>query len=413
MTPLRTMTGDTCTDEKTLQTPVSPTNTDDTLVGDASIQVEEDTCSTIQPSARTSSSIDIENAQPQEEQEKRSRFLRRVTEPFRSKPEPEFVTENRTRKLEETPNGFPRLAAFQASEANFSLYRSFSYLHSRILLDLQDEITTLEKELDEKEWDDTEENEHCLKSRDTSATPTTTNTPRTRRVILREIKDKLMEYGAYTPSPHPFRIATELPRLAVQLTRSADEVLIKSRTLESFQRPSNRNYRSLRRFCYNTKPLMDAEMDSLRCKEDMVSLHNGREFVNFDASVETMIGQLDHALQKVFKTTTPPLLRYFRTPEAQEKTTDENISLYSKARIDKVVNIFITLVIFALLVIPVITMYQLTNTAAHGGAGSTNNRDVNNRDMFRAVGVLMIFTLLFSTAMSLLTKAARYDKSKG
>jgi predicted glycosyltransferase len=53
---------------------------------------------------------------------------------------------------------------------------------------------------------------------------------------------------------------------------------------------------------------MDAEMDSIRCKEDMVSLHNGREFVNFDASVETVIGQLDQMLQKMFKTTTPPLL---------------------------------------------------------------------------------------------------------
>jgi hypothetical protein len=64
MTPLRTMTGDTCADEKTPQSPISPTDTDDTMIGDAIIQVEEDTCSTIQPSVRTGSSIDIENAQP-------------------------------------------------------------------------------------------------------------------------------------------------------------------------------------------------------------------------------------------------------------------------------------------------------------------------------------------------------------
>jgi magnesium-transporting ATPase (P-type) len=74
-----------------------------------------------------------------------------------------------------------------------------------------------------------------------------------------------------------------------------------------------------------------------------------------------------------------------------------------------VVNIFITIVIFSLLVIPIILMYQLTNTAAHGDDGSTNSRNGNNRDMFQAVGVLMVFTLLFSTAMSLLTKAARHE----
>jgi hypothetical protein len=86
-----------------------------------------------------------------------------------------------------------------------------------------------------------------------------------------------------------------------------DEVLIKARTLESFQKPSDRNYRSVRRYHHNTKPLMDAEMDSIRCKEDIVSLHNGREWASFDGGVETVIGQVDRFLKKVFRTKTPPL----------------------------------------------------------------------------------------------------------
>jgi hypothetical protein len=109
--------------------------------------------------------------------------------------------------VEDTPFGFPRLAAFQASEANFSLYRSFSYLHSRVLLDLQDEITTLEKELDEKEWDDINENEHCLKSRN-AGTRHDAGSERTRRVILREIKDRLIEYGMCSISTSSLRCQT-------------------------------------------------------------------------------------------------------------------------------------------------------------------------------------------------------------
>jgi hypothetical protein len=97
--------------------------------------------------------------------------------------------------VEETPNGFPRLAAFQSSEPNFSLYRSFSYLHSRVLLDLQDEITCLEKELDEIDWDDHEEDADRLKSRDFDIRQSGDGEQRNRRVILREIKSKLMEYG--------------------------------------------------------------------------------------------------------------------------------------------------------------------------------------------------------------------------
>ncbi|CAO2656429.1 Nn.00g052320.m01.CDS01 [Neocucurbitaria sp. VM-36] len=401
MPPPRALTGDTFTDEKPPQSPVSPTNTDATLMGDA---VEEATRSSLRPSQRTNSSIDLENgSQPPENKKKRPKLLHRITHTFKSEPEPEDVLENRTRKLENTPNGFPRLAAFQSSEANFSLYRSFSYLHSRVLLDLQDEITSLEKELDEMDWDDFDEEPDRLRSREIDVDRSDgENDTRNRRVILREIREKLMEY---------------------------DEVLIKARTLESFQKPSDRNYRSLRRYHHNQKPLMDAEMDSVRSKEDIVSLHNGREWATFDGGVETMIGQVDRLLQKVFRTRTPPLQKYFRTPELQEKTSNEYIAFYSSTRIDKLVNILITFVIFILLVIPVVTMYHLTNTAAHveseptssnststsksSSSGMIGSVDTNNRDTFNAVGVLVVFTLLFSSAMSLLTKAARHELFAG
>ena len=100
-------------------------------------------------------------------------------------------------------------------------------------------------------------------------------------------------------------------RFSIQSERSTkyctDEVLIKARTLESFERPSDRNYRSVRRFHHNTKPLMDAEMDAIRSKEDIISLHNGREWAAFDGGVETVIGRADRILQKVCRTTEPPL----------------------------------------------------------------------------------------------------------
>ena len=62
MAPLRTMTGDTVTDEKTPQSPVSPTNTDMTLTGDF-VESAEDSHSTIHPPTRRDS-VDVESAQP-------------------------------------------------------------------------------------------------------------------------------------------------------------------------------------------------------------------------------------------------------------------------------------------------------------------------------------------------------------
>lgn len=95
--------------------------------------------------------------------------------------------------------------------------------------------------------------------------------------------------------------------LALKADSYIDEVLIKARKLESFQRPSDRNYRSVRRYFYNEKPLLDAETDAIRSKEDIVSLHNGREWASFDGGVETMIGLTDRFLKKVFRLKNRPL----------------------------------------------------------------------------------------------------------
>lgn len=381
------MTGDTMVmaDEKRSYSPTSPTDTEvtgETLRGDAIIDIEGDDAETTRPSVDSRESDP--SAQPQE---KRPTVLRRITGTFRSTPDPLSVTEINTRKLENTPNGFPRLAAFQSSEANFSLYRSFSYLHSRILLDLQDEITFLEKELDEIDWDDLDDNPDRLRSREADvAAAAGEGEQRNRRVILKEIRTKLMEY---------------------------DEVLIKARELEAFQKPSDRNYRSVRRYHHNTKPLMDAEIDSIRSKEDTVSLRSGREWATFDGGVETMIGQIDHGLKWVFNFKEPPLQRFFRTPALREKTTNSYISLYSSSRIDQLINILITFVIFILLVIPVVTMYHLTaNPPSSTPGASASTADASGsttNNTFNAVGVLIVFTLLFSAAMSLLTKAARHE----
>jgi hypothetical protein len=64
--------------------------------------------------------------------------------------------------------------------------------------------------------------------------------------------------------------------------------------------------------------------------------------------------------------------------------------------VSKLVNLAITGVIFMLLAAPVLSMYQLSTLKS-------------NKAIFAAIGVLMVFTLLFAAAMSLLTKARRHE----
>lgn len=100
--------------------------------------------------------------------------------------------------VESYPLGYPRVAAFQASEGCFSVYRSFRSLHSRVLLDLQYEISVLEQELEEKDRQDAadESTARRVYSRQIDDRLAERNREeRSRRDILAEIRKKLVEYG--------------------------------------------------------------------------------------------------------------------------------------------------------------------------------------------------------------------------
>ena len=83
-------------------------------------------------------------------------------------------------------------------------------------------------------------------------------------------------------------------------------------------------------------------------------------------------------------------------PALREKTTDEYIHYYPPVRVDLLVNLIITAIISILLVIPIIAFYEIS--------------DPNKASSpFLAVGILIIFTLLFVGAMSSLTRATRQE----
>jgi hypothetical protein len=84
------------------------------------------------------------------------------------------------------------------------------------------------------------------------------------------------------------------------------------------------------------------------------------------------------------------------TPELREKTSDTLLNYYAPKRVDKLVNAIITTVIFVLLILPVVAMYELSNVSQRASP-------------FEAIGILIVFTLLFGMAMSGLTKATRQE----
>jgi hypothetical protein len=284
--------------------------------------------------------------------------------------------------VEKCPIGYPRLAAFNASEQNFMLYRGFSCIHARLLLNLQTNIQMLETELDgiDRFHDTLEQDKKIrLRSWDIDVGECEDEKKagaRTREMVLEELRVKVCQY---------------------------DELLIKARELVSFQRPTSRDYRSVRNWFHNVSPLVDEEQEYILWKEDIVTLRHGREWANFDGIVEELLHKVDCRLIRVscwlsiFMLSLLTIYQWvFCTSDQKRKTSDEKVYYFSPSRVSRLVNLVLTGVIFLLLVAPVVSMYRLSTIKT-------------NEAMFAAIGVLMIFTLLFAAAMSLLTKARRHE----
>ncbi len=92
--------------------------------------------------------------------------------------------------MKSCPNGYPNVATFLDSDESFLIYRRFGYLQARLLLDEQDELQALERKLDKMDTDDASNHPLRLQTRDLKeedAAP--------RRKLLKQIKEKYLEYG--------------------------------------------------------------------------------------------------------------------------------------------------------------------------------------------------------------------------
>lgn len=101
--------------------------------------------------------------------------------------------------VEHYPKGYPLLAGFQASDEAFSIYRRFDYLHARVLLDLQYEISKFEKQLSKVDEEDEQDTDGCqrLTSRGNEDQDFRDGEPNAckRRKIMAQLRELLAQYG--------------------------------------------------------------------------------------------------------------------------------------------------------------------------------------------------------------------------
>ena len=190
--------------------------------------------------------------------------------------------------------GYPHLAAFTSSETGFSIYRGFGYLHSRVLLQMQDELRCLEEglaELDNRI--DVSEDRRKLTCREfDSHQARRENKPSEHEQIMSNIKEKLVQYGTNNIDTYEDTADNQF----------IDKFLMKARKLNTFQRPSNRDYRNVRTWFWNAKPLIQKEEAYILRKEDLLTIRHGREWAGFDGFIEDMISKLPRWFSRVCPT---------------------------------------------------------------------------------------------------------------
>ncbi|KAF2117750.1 hypothetical protein BDV96DRAFT_685420 [Lophiotrema nucula] len=280
--------------------------------------------------------------------------------------DPMDVTETNSRKPENIPNGYPRLATFLDSNDAFMAFRRFGNLQSRLLLEKQSLLTQLEKEIDDLDWDIFEENPDILRCDATeeivNSDPAIAETVQEHRKLLMKAEESFREYAALMT--------------AVQQMRC-------------FEPPTERDYISIRRYLHNTKPLMDAEMDSFRAKHDLVALRPPTEPDYLEHKIIQFLSVLGAKCQQIFLMRQRPFTRIIG---------NGTYGLFG--RTSSVANIATAIVAFfmtVLLVLPVLICYILVVNV--GGS----------KGYSACIGVLFLFTLIFSYAMAFYSKAKRHE----
>ena len=157
-------------------------------------------------------------------------------------------------------------------------------------------------------------------------------------------------------------------------------------------------------------------------KEDLVTLRPGREYAWLDGLLERTLSVLRCRLIKVgfcarhrvdkiliFKHSSCSALKsvlglhtinhhliVFHHQVTRAKTDDDSIHYYDRNRISNCVTMIITIMVLALLVVPIYLLYKFSVEGTIATSSDT-------------IAVVLVFTLVFSAALTAFTKAKRHE----
>ncbi|KAL8729573.1 MAG: hypothetical protein Q9166_004653 [cf. Caloplaca sp. 2 TL-2023] len=160
-----------------------------------------------------------------------------------------------------------------------------------------------------------------------------------------------------------------------------DDLITRIRRNVAIPRPLDRDYGSLYKWIDDIKPLCREETKFIKYQDDFIALAEKQEGGWFDGVLEDTLSFFPR-----------PVTRFIlSSSEERKKSDDEYVQLYSKYRVDVLARLILTIVAVVLLMVPTAVLFLVKE---HG---------------VLKIMLIMIFTLLFSAALSVFTKAKRHE----
>ncbi len=290
--------------------------------------------------------------------------------------------------VESYPVGYPSVAAFVSDDIDGRIYRRFSYLRNRLLLQTQDKIVALERKLEKL---DNEDSRLALVGDDEAL----------KRLLSRRYNEK---HG-----PTRVKVLEELE----PLLEKYDEMLLREHEISSIKKPSPKQRANFSNFINKGKVCVDgqeprkhlalAEYESLYRRDDTLILGT-----QDDAWLGTYVESLKSWMPRLMQTVRCPAVvsrrmraeqnahhQYFlATPADRARSKESGIQHYSNERMNTFVKALVCAVTTILLVLPIVILYVLS---IHGASGGLK------------IGILLVFVVVFALILAVITNASRSE----
>ncbi|KAL3422729.1 hypothetical protein PVAG01_06885 [Phlyctema vagabunda] len=258
------------------------------------------------------------------------------------------------KNLDDFPRGYPFFAAYLDSDVDTVLFRRFGVLHARALLYKQVELTDLEAQLNVLDKED--EGEEGVGD------------------------NWRIRYSTHLDDGYGNEKRKELMEKIVRKLEEYDELLLKDASLRKLQRPSKRIHQHFLNVLLNEHPFEDDDQRFVYHQHDFVTLEEHEE-----SWLDTLMHRFtQHCRRGIFR-------NIFVTPDDRNKTKNPNIRYYSEERLGVLIKIIIASVSTALLLVPIFIFLAVQCSP------------------YLMALVTLIFSLLFATCVSTMTKARRHE----